>query len=75
MTPKELQPFLGMVNFYYRFLHEAARTLQPLTECLKGNPKELDWSAPLQPSFGANKATLAAPTPLVHPLPHNNNNK
>ena len=40
-TPKELQCFLGMVNFYLRFL-PAACTLKPLTECLKGNPKVLD---------------------------------
>ena len=40
-TPKELQRFLGMVNFYRRFLPTAACTLQPLTEALKGNPKIL----------------------------------
>ena len=43
---------------------------QPLTECIKGNPKELDWSTPLQQSFDTIKAALAATTLLVHPLPH-----
>ena len=30
----------------------------------------MDWSATLQQSFDAIKATLATATPLVHPLPH-----
>ena len=51
------------------FLPAATHMLQPLTECLKGNPKVLDWSARLQQSFDAIKAALAAATPLAHPLP------
>jgi hypothetical protein len=38
-TVKELQMFLGMVNFYRRFLPGAARALKPLTDCLRGGPK------------------------------------
>ena len=57
------------VNFYHRFLPATAHALQPLTECLKGNPKVLDWSALLQLSFDAIKVALAAATRLVHPLP------
>jgi hypothetical protein len=34
-TVKELQMFLGMVNFYRRFLPGAARALKPLTDCLR----------------------------------------
>ena len=59
-----------MVNFYHSFLPATARTLQPLTESLKGNSKGLDWSATLQQSFDAIKATLATTTLLAHPLPH-----
>ena len=33
-TIKELQAFLGMVNFYRRFLPAVARTLRPLTDAL-----------------------------------------
>ncbi len=40
---KQLQQFLGMVNFYRRFLPGIARTLQPLTDALKGAPKMLEW--------------------------------
>jgi hypothetical protein len=33
--------FLGMVNFYRRFLPGIAHTLQPLTDALQGAPKML----------------------------------
>ena len=69
-TPKELQCFLGMVNFYRRFLPVAACTLQLLTGALKGNPKVLEWSAAMQESFTAIKAALVDTVPLAHPLPH-----
>ena len=59
-----------MVNFYCRFLPAAARTLQPLTGALKGNPKVLEWSAAMQESFTAIKAALVDTVPLAHPLPH-----
>jgi hypothetical protein len=36
---KQLQQFLGMVNFYRRFLPGIALTLQPLVDALKGAPK------------------------------------
>ncbi len=38
---KQLQQFLGLVNFYRRFLPSAAHTLKPLTDLLRGNPKRL----------------------------------
>ncbi|MFN9981037.1 MAG: hypothetical protein ACK53Y_14010, partial [bacterium] len=41
---KQLQRFLGLINFYRRFLPAVARTLQPLTDLLKGSPKVLVWS-------------------------------
>jgi hypothetical protein len=38
-TVKELQGFLGLLNFYRRFLPAVARTLQPLTDALRGDRK------------------------------------
>ena len=32
-----LQRFLGMINFYRKFLRGAARVLAPLTDALKGS--------------------------------------
>ena len=36
-----LQRFLGMVNFYRRFLPRIAKTLLPLTDAMVGNPRVL----------------------------------
>ena len=67
-TSKELQGFLGMINFYCRFIPaSAARTLRPLTEALKGNPKVLSWTAEMQTT--AIRVALAATVPLTHLLP------
>ena len=68
-TPKELQQFLGMINFYHRFLLAAANILHPLTEALKGNPKVLSCTAEMQTATNNIKATLVAAVPLSHPLP------
>jgi hypothetical protein len=67
---KQLQQFLGMVNFYTRFLPGIARTLQPLTDALKGAPKTLDWPPAAAAAFGVAKAALAAAEPLAHPAPN-----
>jgi hypothetical protein len=40
---KSLQRFLGMINYYRRFLPVAAGMLRPLTAALSGNPKTLPW--------------------------------
>jgi hypothetical protein len=64
---KQLQQFLGMVNFYRRFLPAIARTLKPLTDLLKGNPKHLVWSDSAAAAFTAAKAALIAAVPLSHP--------
>ncbi len=66
---KALQRFLGMVNFYRRFLPSIARTLQPLTDLLRGNPKVLVWSPAASAAFKASKRALIAAVPLVHPAP------
>jgi hypothetical protein len=41
-TVKELQRFLGLLNFYRRFLPAVASTLQPLTDALRGDRKGPD---------------------------------
>jgi hypothetical protein len=66
---KQLQRFLGLINFYQRFLPGIAGTLQPLTDLLGGNPKTLVWSEGAATAFCAAKAALVAATSLVHPLP------
>jgi hypothetical protein len=58
------------VNFYRRFLPGIPRTLQPLTDALRGAPKTLEWPAVATAAFGAAKAALAAAVPLAHPAPN-----
>jgi cleavage and polyadenylation specificity factor subunit 1 len=67
---KQLQRFLGLINFYRRFLPAVARTLQPLTDLLKGSPKVLLWSPAADAAFVAAKAALVAAVPLCHPAPN-----
>jgi len=71
-TVQGLQGFLGMVNFYRRFLPGLARTLLPLTDALKGGVKGasiVSWTADMVAAFIAAKAALCAATTLVHPDP------
>jgi transposase InsO family protein len=71
-TVKELQSFLGLINFYRRFIRSAAKLLLPLTAVLKGGPagsKKLQWTAEMRRSFSAAKAAVAAACTLQHPLP------
>jgi hypothetical protein len=58
---KQLKQFLGMVNFYRRFLPGIACTLQLLTDALRGAPKTLQWLPAA--AFGAAKAALVAAVP------------
>ena len=64
-----LQRFLGMINFYRRFLPGIARTLRPLTDALAGNPRVLHWSQELQEAFDRAKSALSSTVSLTHPSP------
>ncbi len=61
-TAKELQMFLGMVNFYRSFLPGAARALKPLTDCLR-----VEWNSEREAAFTEVKQMLASATRLAHP--------
>jgi hypothetical protein len=66
-TVKELQMFLGMVNFYPRFLPGAARALRPLTDCLQGglkSPTAVEWNSEREAEV---KQMLASATRLANP--------
>lgn len=71
-TVKELQGFLGVINFYRRFVPAAARILKPLTDQLQGSPRPsavLQWTASMLEAFAAAKTALAAGVCLIHPTP------
>ncbi len=67
---KELQAFLGMVNFYRRFLPSIPRTLRPLTDALRSGRKgadKLEWSAAMDAAFACTKQSLLTATHMAHP--------
>ncbi len=67
---KELQAFLGMVNFYRRFLPAVAKTLKPLTDALRGKLKSNDvimWMPECAAAFTAAKHALLQATHLAQP--------
>jgi cleavage and polyadenylation specificity factor subunit 1 len=71
-TVKELQAFLGSVNFYRRFLPSIAKVLVPLTAVLKGGPKggsRLEWTLSMQSAFESAKQALCTAARLAfhHP--------
>ena len=62
-----LQRFLGMVNFYRKFLRGAARVLAPLADALKGPGKSLIWTPILKAAFRHAKDLLIKVPELTHP--------
>jgi cleavage and polyadenylation specificity factor subunit 1 len=67
---QQLQAFLGLFNFYRRFVLAAAAIVMPLTDALKGSPaskKPIQWSQQMVAAFDAAKAALSAAALLEHP--------
>ena len=72
LTNKSLEEFLGMVNFYHRFIPSAAQLMQPLFSALTGlakHPKvqQLSWSDNMVKAFTSAKKGLADATLLTFP--------
>ncbi|CAM1305316.1 Uncharacterised protein r2_g1510 [Pycnogonum litorale] len=68
----QLRRFLGMVNFYRRFIPKAVNMMQPLYQLLTGKPKKqgsLTWSTASTEAFQATIEALVSATLLVHPQP------
>ncbi len=68
-TQRKLREFLGLVNFYHRFLP----TLQPLNTLLtdsKSSSKAVVWSNSVETAFTTIKEVLAKATLLAHPEPN-----
>lgn len=71
-TAKQLRQFLGMLNFYRRFIPRAATTQAPLHDLLQGNIKgktPLQWTPEATEAFDKCKQSLAEATSLAHPRP------
>ena len=63
------QRYLGMLNFYRKFLCGAAGVLAPLMDALKGPGKSLTWSPPLDSAFRHANYLLTSVLELVHTHP------
>ena len=64
-TVKQLQRYLGMINFYRRFVKNIAEILLPLY--VLTNKKKLEWSSEAQKAFEKSKAALMSFTMLTFP--------
>jgi hypothetical protein len=72
-TASQLRRFLGIVNFYRRFLSNAAATQAPLHDVLSGprvkGSHPIAWTPELLKAFEECKASLSRATLLAHPDP------
>jgi cleavage and polyadenylation specificity factor subunit 1 len=69
-SKRKLREFLGLINFYHRFIPQCAQLLQPLNTLLSNKYKELTWTTEAMKAFYLIKDTLAQATLLSHPKPH-----
>ena len=71
-TVRELHEFLGLINFYRRFVPRCASILQPFTDLLsnKRSSKSFHLSDVALTAFNAIKTALANAILLVHPSPN-----
>jgi transposase InsO family protein len=65
-TPTELKGFLGLANYYRRFIHGFAMIARPLYELLKKNVK-YEWSQNRQLAFAELKRALTTAPCLFAP--------
>ncbi|GFY73529.1 transposon Tf2-11 polyprotein [Trichonephila inaurata madagascariensis] len=70
-TVRDLRKFLGILNFYRKFLPKAAHIQAPLHEFLKNSKRndkrEVKWNAEAINAFNQCKNQLANVTLLAHP--------
>ena len=69
-TVKQLRRFLGMLNFYRRFIPKAAQVQALLNDLLQGNVKgktPVKWTQEAEAAFENSKVSLAQATLLAHP--------
>lgn len=70
-TIQGMRRFLGMINFYRRYLPNAAKFQAPLIDAVAAThskgPKPFPWTPELEENFNACKMSLASATMLAHP--------
>ena len=71
-TQRKLREFLGLVNFYHRFVPNCAATLVPLNSMLssaQNSHAPLHWMPTADNAFNRIKEALATASLLAHPKP------
>jgi hypothetical protein len=73
-TMKDLRRFLGMLNFYRRFVKKAAEIQSPLhnllTNARKNDKRPVAWNPEAEAAFEQCKEELANAALLAHPMEH-----
>ncbi|KAI2666981.1 Transposon Tf2-6 polyprotein [Labeo rohita] len=67
---KELQRFLGIANFYRRFIKGYSQINSVLTSLLKGAKKTITWTSAAQTAFTQLKSAFCTAPVLKHPDPN-----
>ena len=70
VTLKGLQEFVGMVNFYRRFILAAAQVMAPLFAALTNETNTVAWTEGMTKAFQDTKTSLAGAILLTHPRPN-----
>ena len=67
-----IRRFLGVVNFYRRFIPKCAHLAQPLTDLLRGSRKDgpVELNTLAKEAFNSLKTVLSNVTMLSHPAPN-----
>jgi len=66
---KEVQIFIGFANFYRRFIQDFSKICKPITETLKGNPKDFHWGREQEEAFEELKKRFTTAPILSHFYP------
>ncbi|XP_055591195.1 uncharacterized protein LOC129743243 [Uranotaenia lowii] len=64
---RSLRRFLGMCNYYRRFIANYSEIVRPLTELLKDKPKSVRWNPEAETSFVRIKELLISAPILTNP--------
>ena len=64
---KELKQFLGLTNYYRRFIKDYAHIAEPLHKVQQKSKQSLQWDASCQRAFDTLKQKLTTPPILAYP--------